>query len=53
MKLLHTLLLAAVLSFSSSAFAEKININNASAEQIATTMTWNRREQGKSYCRIP
>ena len=39
MKLLHTLLLTTILMFSSSAFAEKVNINNASAEQIATTMT--------------
>ncbi len=39
MKLLHTLLLTTILMFSASAFAEKININNASAEQIATTMS--------------
>ncbi|MFV9616314.1 MAG: ComEA family DNA-binding protein [Gammaproteobacteria bacterium] len=39
MKLLHTLFLTAILLFSSAAFAEKININNASAEQIASAMT--------------
>ena len=39
MKLLHTLLLTTILLFSSAAFAGKININNASAEQIATAMT--------------
>jgi len=39
MKLLHTLFLTAILLFSSAAFAEKININNASAEQIASVMT--------------
>ena len=44
MKLLHTLLFTLVLIFSSSAMsaqaqAEKININTANAEQIATSMT--------------
>ena len=39
MKLLHTLFLTTILLFSSAAFAGKININNASAEQIASTMT--------------
>ena len=39
MKLFHTLFLTLILLFSSSAFAEKININTASAEQIATGMT--------------
>ena len=39
MKLLHTLLLTTILMFSASAFAEKISINNASAEQIASTMS--------------
>ncbi|HHJ35836.1 MAG TPA: helix-hairpin-helix domain-containing protein [Gammaproteobacteria bacterium] len=38
MKLLHTLFLAAILMFSSVAFAGKININDASAEQIASAM---------------
>lgn len=39
MKLLHTLLFTLILLTSASAFAEKININTANAEQIATTMT--------------
>jgi competence protein ComEA len=39
MKLFHSLLLTAILLFSASAFAEKININTATAEQIASTMT--------------
>ena len=44
MKLLHSLLFTLALIFSSSAIsaqalAEKVNINTASAEQIATTMT--------------
>ncbi|MBN4063632.1 ComEA family DNA-binding protein [Cardiobacterium sp. AH-315-I02] len=44
MKFLHTLflttaLLFSLVLFSSAAFAGKVNINNASAEQIATTMT--------------
>ncbi len=39
MKLLHTLFLTAVLLFSPAVFAEKININSASAEQIASAMT--------------
>ncbi len=39
MKLFHSLFLASVLLFSSAAFAGKININNASAEQIASAMT--------------
>lgn len=39
MKLLHTLFLTTILLFSSAAFAGKININNASVEQIASAMT--------------
>ena len=44
MKLLHTLFLTLILLFSASAMAaqataEKININTANAEQIATAMT--------------
>lgn len=39
MKLLHTLLLTITLLFSASVFAEKININTASAEQIASAMS--------------
>lgn len=39
MKVFQSLFLTIVLLFSSSAFAEKININTATAEQIATTMT--------------
>ena len=44
MKLFHTLFLTLILLFSSSAMsakaiAEKININTANAEQIATVMT--------------
>ena len=39
MKLLHTLLLTISLLFSASVFAEKININTASAEQIASAMS--------------
>jgi len=44
MKLFHTLLFTLILLFSSSAMsaqdpAEKININTANAEQIASTMT--------------
>jgi competence protein ComEA len=44
MKLFHTLFLTLILLFSSSAMSaqspiEKININTANAEQIATTMT--------------
>ena len=39
MKLLHTLFLTTILLFSSAAFAGKININSASAEQIASAMT--------------
>jgi len=44
MKLFHTLFLTLILLFSSSAMsaqtpAEKVNINTASAEQIATTMS--------------
>jgi competence protein ComEA len=39
MKLLHTLFLTTILLFSSAAFAGKININNATAEQIASVMT--------------
>ena len=39
MKLLHTLFLTTILLFSSAVFAGKININNSSAEQIASAMT--------------
>ena len=39
MKLLHTLLLTICLLFSASVFAEKVNINTASAEQIASAMS--------------
>ncbi len=39
MKYLHTLLLTTVLLFSTAAFAGKVNINSASAQQIATAMT--------------
>ena len=39
MKLFHTLFLTLILLFSSSAFAEKININTANAEQISSNMT--------------
>ena len=44
MKLFHTLFFTLILLFSSSAMSaqssiEKININTANAEQIATTMT--------------
>ena len=39
MKLFQTLLITLILLTSSSAFAEKVNINTANAEQIATTMT--------------
>ena len=39
MKLFHSLFLTAVLLFSTSAFAAKVNINTASAEQIAAAMT--------------
>jgi len=39
MKFLHTLFLITILLFSSTVFAGKININSASAEQIAATMT--------------
>ncbi len=39
MKLFHTLFLTLVLLFSASAFAAKVNINTASADQIATAMT--------------
>ena len=39
MKLFHSLLLTLLLFFSSSAFAEKININTATAEQISSVMT--------------
>jgi len=38
MKVLHSLLLATILVFSTSAFAEKININTATVEQISTAM---------------
>ena len=39
MKLFHSLFLSLILLFSTAAFAEKININTANAEQIASTMT--------------
>ncbi|MBT8134292.1 MAG: ComEA family DNA-binding protein [Gammaproteobacteria bacterium] len=39
MKLLQTLFFTLILLTSSSVFAEKVNINTANAEQIATTMT--------------
>jgi competence protein ComEA len=39
MKLLHSLLLTCALLFSSVAFAEKVNINSASAEQISSAMS--------------
>jgi len=39
MKLFHTLFLTTILFISANAFAGKININNATAEQIATAMT--------------
>ena len=39
MKLFHTFLLTLVLLFSTSAFAGKLNINTASAEQISSTMS--------------
>ena len=38
MKLFHSLLLTTILLFSTSAFAEKININTANAQQIASAM---------------
>ena len=38
MKLFHSLLLTTILLFSSSAFAEKVNINTANAEQIASAL---------------
>ena len=39
MKLFHSLFLTAILFFSNAVFAEKININTATAEQIASAMT--------------
>jgi len=39
MKFFNSLLLTAILLFSTAAFAEKININTATAEQIASAMT--------------
>ena len=39
MKLLQSLLLGLSLLVSTAAFAEKVNINTASAEQIASAMT--------------
>ena len=39
MKLFHSLFLTAILFFSNGVFAEKININTATAEQIASAMT--------------
>ena len=38
MKLFHSLLLTTILLFSTSAFAEKVNINTANAQQIASAM---------------
>jgi len=38
MKVFHSLLLSIILLFSTSAFAGKININTANAEQISTAM---------------
>jgi competence protein ComEA len=39
MKLFQSLFLTTILLFSGSVFAGKVNINTASAEQIATAMT--------------
>jgi competence protein ComEA len=39
MKVFQSLLLTVILLFSLSAFAEKININTATADQIASAMT--------------
>ncbi len=39
MKLFQSLFITAIFLFSSAVFAGKVNINNATAEQIATTMT--------------
>ena len=39
MKLLQSMLLGLSLLISTAAFAEKVNINTASAEQIASAMT--------------
>jgi len=39
MKLFHSLLLSTILLLSTSAFAEKININTANADQIASAMS--------------
>jgi competence protein ComEA len=39
MKLLHSLFLTTILLFSASAFAGKVSINTATAEQIASVMT--------------
>ncbi len=38
MKLFHSLFLTAILLFSNAVLAEKININTATAEQIASAM---------------
>ena len=38
MKLFHSLLLTTILLFSTSAFAEKVNINTATASQIASSV---------------
>ena len=38
MKLFHSLLLTTILLFSTSAFAEKVNINTATANQIASSV---------------
>ena len=39
MKLFHSLLLSTILLLSTSAFADKININTANAEQTASAMS--------------
>lgn len=39
MKLFHSLFLSTILLLSTSAFAEKININTANADQIASAMS--------------
>ncbi len=39
MKLFHSLILSMVLLISASAFAAKLNINTANAEQISTSMS--------------
>jgi len=39
MKLFHSLFLSTILLLSTSAFAEKVNINTANAEQIASAIS--------------